>query len=264
MTVRSVQHGYVLFIALLQACRTVVPVEDGMGHIMDSNSESDAVSDTQTPPPGCAPPGLTPLVCQNFEAGLTSPLDIRDGEVTLETELVFAGKASMKVVASTENSYAEIAETFDPINSGTVYFRAYLYVPAGNTTGTTKVLNLSSKEPLENDVDVGIDINISGQRSIDVFQHGNGIRFKSEDYMLPEGQWVCVKGSYTISDTAGATTLWLDDSLALSTAASQDAIINGGISEFRAGIGWIGTGQTSSTVYFDNILVATSPVECTD
>ena len=265
MTMRSVQRCYILFIALLQACQTVVPVEDGMGPVIDSDSESDSVSDTQTPPPSCAPPGLTPLVCQNFETGLTSPLDVvQEGEVTLETEQVFAGDASMKVVVSTESSYAEISETFEPINSGIVYFRVYLYVPIGNTEGTTKVLNLSSKEPQVNDVDVGIDINISGQRSIDVYQHGNGIRFKSEDYMLPEGQWVCLKGSYTISDTAGATTLWLDDSLALSTTASQDAIINGGISEFRAGIGWIGTGQTSSTVYFDNILVATSPVECAD
>jgi hypothetical protein len=191
-------------------------------------------------------------------------LEVEGGEITLENEQVFEGNASMKVVVPNESAYAEIVETFDPINSDTVYFRTYLYIPVGNTVGTTKILNLSSKEPMEDDVDVGIDINISGQRSIDVFQHGNGTRFKSEDYMLPEGQWVCIKGSYTISDTAGATALWLGDSLALSTTAGTAAVINGGVSEFRVGIGWVGTGQTSSTVYFDNILAAASPVECLD
>jgi hypothetical protein len=250
---RSVQRYCILFITLLQACQTVVPVEDGKGSASDSETQS------------CAPPGLTPLVCQDFESGITSPVDIvQEGEATLETEQVFAGDASMKAIVSDESSYAEIVETFEPINSGVVYFRVYLYVPVGNTEGTTKILNLSSKDPQVDDVDLGIDINISGQRSLDVYQHGDGNRFKSEDYMLPEGQWVCLKGSYTISDTAGATILWLDDSLALSTTAGLDAVIAGGISEFRVGIGWIGTGQTSSTVYFDNILVATSPVECVD
>ncbi len=262
MRTRSAILLWGLFTVLHAACQTFIPVEDGLGSVLDSDSDSSP--DTQTPPSDCAPPGLTPLVCRNFETGLTSPLDVQGGEVTLENTQVFAGNASMKAVVSNESGYAEIVETFDPINSGTVYFRTYLFIPVGNTVGTTKILNLSSKEPLENDVDVGIDINISGQRSIDVFQHGNSIRFKSEDYMLPEGQWICLKGSYAISDTAGATTLWLGDSLAVSTTAGTAAVINGGISEFRVGIGWIGTGQTSSTLYFDNILAATAPVECSD
>ena len=135
MTMRSVQRCYILFIALLQACQTVVPVEDGMGPVIDSDSESDSVSDTQTPPPSCAPPGLTPLVCQNFETGLTSPLDVvQEGEVTLETEQVFAGDASMKVVVSTVSSYAEIAESMGTTEFGTrmLFIRAKKALKSGD------------------------------------------------------------------------------------------------------------------------------------
>lgn len=258
MSYRSIQF-LALVTTVLAACQSVILVPDGRS----TDAETDPVIDSGTTGDGCAPPGLTPLVCQDFETSL-SPFETVGGEISLETVTVYAGLASMKVFVSSETSYAEMTESFDPINSGTVYFRVFVFVPIGNTEGTTKLLNLSSQDPMQTDQDIGVDINISGQRSIDIYQHGNETRFASQNYVVPEGEWFCLKGSYIISETAGATTLWLNDQLAVSTTASAESIINGGVSEFRAGIGWIGTGQTSSTVYFDNILVATVPVGCSD
>jgi hypothetical protein len=238
------------------SCRDVVYLQDSYGTTGDR--------DSSIPSDGCAPAGVFPLVCQNFESGLTSRVETKSGEVALETSEIFAGAASMRAFSTGDDSFAEMVESFNSIDSGTVYFRVFLYIPVGNTVGTTKVLNLSSLDPVQSDEDIGVDINISAQRSIDIYQHGNAARFKSDPGMVPEGVWFCVKGSYMISETAGATSVWIDDRLAVSTTASADSIINGGIGEFRAGIGWIGDGQLSSTVYFDDILVAASPVECSD
>ncbi len=251
-------RGAVLVLLALScvSCQDVAYVQDSAGTTGDR--------DSSVPPDRCAPDGIIPLVCQNFESGLTSRVEVTSGEVTLETSEVFAGAASMRAASTGVDSYAEMVESFASIDSGTVYFRVFLYVPVGNTAGTTKVLNLSSSDPVQSDEDIGVDVNISAQRSIDIYQHRDAERFRSNPGMVPEGVWFCVKGSYVISETAGATSVWIDDRLAVSTTASADAIINGGVSEFRAGIGWVGDGQLSSTVYFDDILVAASPVECAD
>ena len=143
--------------------------------------------------------------------------------MTLDTEQVFAGDASMKVVVSTESSFAEIVETFDPIDSGTLANGASTCTSTGTESVSNRKITCSLRD------------------------NGSASRAVTPSQTLP-----------------ALPSSWLDDSLALSTSVSQEAIINGGISEFRAGIGWIGTGQTFSTVPFDNILVATSPVECAD
>jgi hypothetical protein len=233
------------------SCQNVITVADGKG-----------ATDTQPTADDCAPIGTNPLVCENFETGINSPVEWYNGQVTLDTDQVYMGQSSMKAETLQISSFAFIVDTFNPIESGTIFFRVYLYIPPGNSQGTTKVLNLSAGGNPEEEQ--GVDIDVSANRSVDIYQHGNAVRFVSAPDMVPEGQWFCLKGSYTISDTAGTTSVWINSSLAVSTTASSDSIINGGVSEFRTGIGWTEAGQDTSLVYFDNVLVDTEPVECSD
>lgn len=250
----SVLSALVFTTVLLSgACRTVVTVVDGEAAASDS---------TDMDLGNCVSVGRTPLVCHDFETGITSASAILYGQVTAVTEPVFNGQAAMKSETHQINGYSYILDTFDPIESGTIFFRVHLYIPSGNTTGTTKVLNLSAGGNPEEEQ--GVDIDVSAQRSIDIYQHGNIARFVSASGMVPEGEWFCLSGSYAISDTAGATSVWINDSLAVSTTAGAAAIINGGVSEFRTGIGWTEAGQDTSVVYYDNLLVDTLPVACLD
>jgi hypothetical protein len=243
---------------MLYACQydIIVPDRD------ENDAGADPTTDNQanTDRGACAPDGTTPLVCQDFETELTASVETIDGEVTITQEPLFQGAGSLKTEVTKVAGYAHIVDRFAPIESGTIFFRAHLFVPIGNTVGTTKVINLSARGNPE--IEQGVDINISGQRSIDIYQHGNASRFVSAPGMVPEGEWFCLRGSYTISDTAGTTSVWINDNLAVSTTASPESIINGGVSEFRTGIGWIEMGQETSVVYFDNVLVDTVPVQC--
>lgn len=225
--------------------------EDGL-----SSDDTGIVSDN------CAPVGTSPLVCHTFETGINAASILLYGQVTWVSTPVFMGQGAMESNTQQINGYAYIVDTFDPIETGTIYFRAFLFIPVGNSVGTTKVLNLSAGGNPEEEQ--GIDIDISAQRSIDIYQHGNAQRFVSAPDMVPEGAWFCLNGSYTISRTAGETSVWINDSLAVSTTAGADSIINGGVSEFRTGIGWTEAGQDTSVVYFDNVLVDTVPVSCWD
>ncbi|MBN2340988.1 MAG: hypothetical protein JXX29_13420 [Deltaproteobacteria bacterium] len=250
-------HALVAFPALLllTACQSVVYLDNDTANT-DTSTNSD--SDTNQ----CAPPGTTPLVCESFEQEITAINYVRNGDIRLDSDRVFDGNASLLCETTQIESFAFISNEFAPIESGVVYFRVHLFIPPGTITGTTKVLNLTSGESPDLEEVQGIDINISSGCRVDIYQHGNQVRYQSEPDMVPEGEWFCLRGNYIISATAGETTIWINDGLAVSTTANTDSIINGGVSQFRTGIGWTEQGQTTAVFYFDNVLVDTIPVDC--
>ncbi|MBN2528413.1 MAG: hypothetical protein JXR76_18640 [Deltaproteobacteria bacterium] len=243
------------------ACQSVVFVNDLNG--VDDDKESDNGNDTsETDNDQCAPTGTTPLVCENFELNPPTPSQLRNGDVALEQTNVFDGNASMRCETTAIESFGYISNRFEPISQGIIYFRVHIFIPEGTITGTTKVLNLTSTASSDLETSRGIDVNISSNRRVEIYQHGNQLRFQSAPDAVLENIWFCLQGSYTISETAGETSIWIDNKLAVSTTATIDSIINGGVSEFRTGIGWTEQGQNTAVFYFDNILVDTAPVLC--
>jgi len=232
---------YILLSSALLSCENVVTVPDGRG---------------------CAQEGPDTLVCHDFEDGLNGTISTRDGTVAEDTEIVFDGTTSMRAQTTKINAEATLNTAFDPIETGTIYFRMHVYIPVGTVVGNTKLLNLSRSEEPVTDVDRGVDINISQGMIVNIYQHANTTRFESAAGIVTEGRWFCLRGSYSISETSGATLVWIDDNLAVSTTASADAIINGGVARCSVGIGWTELGQDTAVFYFDNVLVATIPVDC--
>lgn len=234
------------FLLLWGGCQSVVFVDD--------------ISDNDVPQ--CAPAGTSPLVCENFESQIPASTQVRGGDIQLDESIVFNGESSLRCETEAIESYAFLSGRFTPIQQGTIYFRVHMFIPPDTITGTTKVLNLTSAFSTDIEAVQSIDINISAAYRFEIYQHGNQMRYQSESNLVPENRWFCLHGSYTTTETAGETSIWIDDFLAVSTPASAYANIIGGVSEIRTGIGWTEQGQTAAIYYFDDLLVDTVPVSC--
>lgn len=229
----------------------------------------DTITDTHTGEPstnqvGCAnlQTDSDILVCNDFETGIAAQTELLHGTVLVEKENVFSGTQSMRAHTEEQNSWATLVYPFPPMNSGTIYFRTHIFIAENSILGTTKLINLSGNSSDEDEQTYGVDINFSSQKSLDIYLHGNFTRYESEPNMIPEGQWFCLTGRYSISAISGETSVWINNNLVVSTTASQDSVITGGVSEFRLGIGWTENGQDTATLLLDELLVATVPVNC--
>ncbi|MBN2716072.1 MAG: hypothetical protein JXX14_09475 [Deltaproteobacteria bacterium] len=232
---------------LTGACQSTVFVDD--------TSDSDEQQ--------CAPQGTSPLVCENFESPvLPSSTQIRNGDVRFAQDIVLDGRSSLLCETDSVESFAFVSRSFTPITQGTIFFRVHIFIPQSTITGTTKVLNLTSYQSVDLEAVQSIDVNFSIARRVEIYQHGNQERYQSISNMVPENRWFCLSGSYTISEAAAETSISIDDSLAVSTIASAEAVVIGGVSEFRFGIGWTEQGQDTAVFYMDNVLVDTVPVDC--
>ncbi len=253
----------VLSVAIVHAaCRSVILVPGGEA-TDDEDPQTDGSTDTDgTDSASCAPADIDPLVCLDFEVPLDGATTELNGTVALDTDVVYRGQTSLRAETVAENAIASLRSTFQAIDTGTVYFRVLVFLPAGMATGNIKILNLSSAGEPPDEENRGVDVNISGDLGVNIYQHGNFARFESAPGLVPEDEWFCLRGSYSISTTSGATMVWINDLLVVSTTASEDAIINGGVSEFETGIGWTEGGQVSALLYVDDVVVAVEPIPC--
>lgn len=256
-----------VFLAGCIACQNTVIVPNPAANgdwTGDTISAPDSeVPDIDTEPRLCENEADTAsLACDDFEHGLPATAALNNGLVSLDADTVFSGNRAMRSATQVVNAWAFAATSFAPIESGTVYFRQYIFIPEGTIVGRITVINLSgTKEPTE-EISYGVDVNLTAGGIVDIYLHGNKTRYASAALSFPEGEWFCLRGSYTISDTAGETSVWINDSLAVSTTATSDSIINGGVSETAFGIVWTELGQDTAVVYIDNILVSSAPVHC--
>ncbi|MBN2339988.1 MAG: hypothetical protein JXR45_00790 [Deltaproteobacteria bacterium] len=245
--------GYLLG-GVASACNTTVMIHDG-----ENDSETGSESDTT---PFCEDESTDALVCDDFEHPLSMPPEALNGTVTIVDDPTYGGNGALLTQTTAEESWAALVYPFTPIESGTIYMAAQLFIPQDTITGNITLVNLSGYVDETSENTFGVDINVSAQRSVDIYVHGNFTRYESNAAQVPEGQWFCLEGRYSISDVSGEASVWIDQNLVVSTTASQEAVITGGVSELRIGIGWTEGGQETATVIVDNILLSTQPVTC--
>ncbi|MBN2803273.1 MAG: hypothetical protein JXR91_09275 [Deltaproteobacteria bacterium] len=226
----------------------------------DSSTDSDSVTDTE---PSCAPDGVTPLICDKFENGFNGEeLNSGNASITTSSEFVYEGKKALTLETFAENQWASVSNNFTPVLTGALNFRFFVYIPEGGLTGRITLFNISGDgDPLLEET-YGIDVNVSKTKNVEVYIFSNQVRSTSPDGIVPEGSWFCLHGTYLISSTAGAATVWIDDKLAVSTEASINTAIKNGASETHTGINWTEDGQIHTKIYIDNLLVSTDPVNC--
>ena len=247
-SVRNIILGVSL--VLTSACNTIFVVHDADTEVEGNTDGSfcDNVPDDV-------------IICDDFEDE-QGVADTQNGQVSWVDDPVFEGTQAMCAQTSAEESWACMAYPFTAVESGTIYFSARFFIPDDTVTGNITLVNLSGQVDEASEQTFGVDINVSALRSMDIYVHGNFTRYASDDDRVPTGRWFCLVGTYSISDVSGEASVWIDDNLVVSTTASEEAVVTGGVSELHVGIGWTEDGQETAVVYVDNLKMGTSPITC--
>jgi len=244
------------------ACDTVVMIHDFDTDSVDTATTDAPLTENSVSTVFCDNASGKLVVCDDFEQARPDAIATLNGDVSWVSEPVFDGTQSLLAQTMSAESWACMVYPFTAINSGTIYLSARFFIPADSVAGNITLLNLSGNVDEGSEQTFGVDINVSPERSVDIYIHGNYSRYESTENMVPTGQWFCLNGRYSISEVSGEASVWIDDNLVVSTTASEDAVITGGVSELRIGIGWTENGQDTATVYLDNLKLSTAPVFC--
>ncbi len=196
------------------------------------------------------------LLCDGFESDLGYTIWYYDGTIAIIDTMAHSGDSSLYAVSNEQGAYANIATEFSPVFEGSVYFRAFYYIPTGTVTGTVKIADIRGGNDR-----MMLDINIMTQGRIMVYHHGDGSRDQSEPGAYDEGEWFCLNGFVDIDNTAGSITVSVGDTEVLVRSA-LDTLPNTGIMAADFGIGWTEDGQQTAELYVDDIAVDVAPIGC--
>ena len=204
------------------------------------------------------------LVCSGFEAE-----QLRDewpethlensAEVARSRARAHSGVASLRAQSSGANSVAVVTARFAPLRSGTLYLRAYLYVPDQQPTETMNVFFLGSRPDPDPDPFVGMDINLE-QGALQLFSPQAQPRRQTGSYRIPRDRWFCLRAEIELGD-GSQVSLFVDDQLAL-RATGVDSVPPEGVSMLRAGVDWSSEQEASFELFIDDLALDTSPLAC--
>lgn len=210
-------------------------------------------------------PCLDALVCSGFETA-----DLRaewsdvhtegTGTVDRTTVRAHSGEASLHAQTRGVSSVGDVVALFAPVVSGTLYLRAYLYVPEALPTQTMNLFFLGSRpDPSGDQPFVGIDINLL-DGALQLFSHQAKPARQTGDAKIPRGRWFCLRAEVEMS-RAGTTTLFVEDRIVL-RATGVDSIAQDGVTMLRAGIDWSSEQSAPFEVFLDDLALATTPLAC--
>lgn len=228
---------------------------------------SDAHADA--PPADAAPACLaTYRVCDGFEGASFDPMWSVDTGVTIDTTVAHRGASSahMQSTALAVNTagYFNLLETRSlAFNDPTLYVRAYVRMSA--LAAGSNGWELMVAEQVGGTV-YGDYVFVKNDH-YDLYTQFSG-QSTSETAAPPLGAWQCLLWTVTRSATnTGAMTLAGDPAPLALTAITTDGT-SPQISRMAYGIGFAGTNvttaQPSIDVWFDDLIVSSSPVTCAD
>lgn len=227
-----------------------------------SATETETETETDTYQPECVALYSSALVCDGFEDGILLDTDMNaGGSLTVVSSPVYDGAASLHARAASTYCLAHVYGDFTPRNSGTLYFRAYYYLPSGSMTGLVKLAAFRGWNTSTEHAELNVDFNVHQGGIVEIHSHTNGLDYQSGPGQVVENTWFCLRGSVLISDTAGVATLGINGTTIL-TVESLDTRPPSGVSLADFGIGWTQDGTPPMNVFVDNIVVDTSPVPC--
>jgi hypothetical protein len=234
-----------------------------IGHARDVH---DAAADSQADASFDA--GLTTcseaLVCSGFERELRADwTDIAvegSGQVDRVTTRSHSGAGSLHASTRSVESVADVVARFAALRSGSLYLRAYLYVPAGLPTDVMNVFFIGSRpDPLNDEPFVGVDLNLVAG-ALQLFSPQATPTRQTGVLEIPRDRWFCLRAELEIGSDAGAS-VYIEDALAL-RATGIDSSANGGVTMMRAGIDWSSSQDAFFELFMDDLVLDTQPVGC--
>ena len=211
----------------------------------------------------CAQLHASAVLCSGFEArDVAADWDQivieQSGAVARTTQRVHRGHGALHASTHTSMSVGVVSKTFDPVRSGELDFRAYLYVPADVATQTMNIFFLGD-EP-EPDPFQGVDFNLEND-TVQVYSPQGMPDRQTGTLAIPRDRWFCFRARVVISDDRGAVQAYVDDALALD-ATMIDTLPDAGVHQFRAGVDWSSEQDAPFEIYMDDIVLDTKQVAC--
>jgi hypothetical protein len=190
------------------------------------------------------------LACSTFDdSSFDGWVPAVDAQATLDVvkSPVFSGTSSLR---SRWPGRAIVERQFEPILDGNLYGRFWLRLDATDSRAHVAQLDGDSGQPAFRWV-------IDGTNAWVESTHGT-VNGKSVN--VSAAMWHCVRFALGLSDTKGTLQVWFDES-AMVDVSSQDTLPDAGVTGFQVGVGWA---DGDMTLYVDNALLSTSPVNCID
>jgi hypothetical protein len=202
------------------------------------------------------------LVCSGFErVGLPdwgAPMIEKTGHVERSTARAHSGDASLHASSTAMMSVAVVTASFPARQTGDVYLRVYLYVPANLPTETMNIMFLGSAP--SSDPFSGIDLNLQ-DGAVQVYSSPSASARQTGSVSIPRDRWFCFRARVALSADQGSVQAYVDDALALD-ARGLDTLPAAGVSQFRAGVGWSSAQDAFFEIYLDDVVVDRAPVAC--
>jgi hypothetical protein len=206
------------------------------------------------------------LVCAGFEredytAEWSGTVIETSGVLERSTARAHSGVSSLRAQSRAMASVADVVARFSPLRSGTLYLRAYLYVPAGLPTERMNLFFIGSRPDPDSDSNpfVGVDLNLENG-AVQLFSPQAKPQRQTGELVIPRDRWFCWRTEVELG-SAAAVSVFVDDALAL-RATGVDSVAQDGVSMLRAGIDWSSDQAAFFEVYLDDVVLDTRPVAC--
>lgn len=204
------------------------------------------------------------LVCSGFEQSDLSAWDetIEVGDATIDVarDRAHSGRGALHAESLAAESVAVVAREFTPVTSGTLYFRAWLYIPADVATNTINILFLgdfATPDPFR-----GLDFNLE-QGALQLYSPGNAPdRVTSTSGVIPRDEWFCLQIELDVAKQ-GAVRARVNGALQLEHQPI-DTLKERGVHLLRAGVDWSSAQAERFELSMDELVLATSPLACED
>ncbi len=214
---------------------------------------------------GCVPrPVLDPcadasgsLVCTSFEQEDASVTQVvmDGGAIGLSQEHSLFGESALSASIVAGSGRSVLHYEFEPQTEGTLYLSAWLYVDAVDASA----LHFHA-------LTVGSVASEQWGTTIHVLDGKLGLSFPESgdvegELPVPGGRWFCVRAEIELDAAAGAASVWLDDSLSLSTQGVE-TLPPDNAHNIAVGVDY--TTEPDLRLYVDALRLGTTPQGCTE
>ena len=205
------------------------------------------------------------IFCSGFELPDLSEWDesvvVNAAEVSQTEALRRSGRGALYASSAAAESAGVVSVDFPPVDTGELFLRVYMYVPAGLDTMTPNVLFLGdvpSPDPFK-----GIDFNLEAGAPEIFVPENDPNRFTSTLLVIPRDTWFCYQVRVLIAEDEGAVSIRVDGEVALDEAGI-DTLPPGGLHLLRAGVDWSSKQESRFAIYMDDLVLSSAEIPCED
>lgn len=233
--------------------------------LLGCDADADCPSDLTCVQGACVERNARPRCAEHPDALLCSGFDdeaLSEWMITGEPDSTlgatgsprYAGRSALEARVETFNGRSRFIAAYPPQTSGTLYLRAWMFVPRGTVLENLHTITVGDGDT----PDWGVNLEFyAGALAVEtpvLPPAGDGVA-------VPIGRWFCLQAEIDLDDDAGAVRAWLDRRPAVSLR-DADTLPEAGARNLTVGIDHLAQ-EDAATVFFDELLLDLEPTSCT-